>query len=141
LAAWTLEALPAGRTVTGVVMLGAALSSGYPLGPALAKVEEEIWNFWSPLDLVLLVAGTLLFGTVDGQHAVSAGLCGFSMPEYIGAAERELYQSRLRQRGYDPRMVSQFHLGGHFGWANRVLVAESVTPLLLGEDEQAVSAR
>jgi hypothetical protein len=28
--------------------------------------------------------------------------------------------------------AGQFHLGGHFDWANRVFVAEAVAPLLRG---------
>ncbi len=35
-----------------------------------------------------------------------------------------------RQQCHKLRMARQFHLGGHFGWANRVFVAEVVAPLL-----------
>jgi pimeloyl-ACP methyl ester carboxylesterase len=139
MAVWTLEALPEGRAVTGAVLLGPALSPAYPLGPALRKVERGLWNFWSPLDLLLLGACTLLFGTADGQHAVSAGWCGFSVPQGAGLEERECYAARLRQYRYEARMARQFHLGGHFGWANRVFVAEAVAPLLLGSRAQALA--
>jgi len=49
-----------------------------------------------------------------------------------------LYRDRLRQRGYRPRMLGQFHWGGHLGWANRVFVAETVAPLL-GENPSGQS--
>jgi pimeloyl-ACP methyl ester carboxylesterase len=132
MAAWALEALPEEWAVTGAVMLGAALSSRFPLGPALRKVKGCLWNFWSPLEFPLLGAGTLLFGTVDGRHSLSAGLCGFAVPQGASSEEKELYQGRLRQCCYQLGMARQFHFGGHFGWANRVFVAEVVAPLLSG---------
>ena len=137
LATWVLEALPAGRTITGAVLLGPALSPTYPLGAALAKLDTALWNFWSPLDLFVLGAGTLLFGTVDGRYTFSAGFCGFVEPKGAGPEERGLYRSRLQQSCYRPRMAVRFHLGGHFGWANRVFVAEVVAPLLKPARSQA----
>jgi hypothetical protein len=83
------------------------------------------------LDVFVLGAGTLLLGTVDGRHAVSAGCIGFSLPTAANREVRELYRLRLRQCRYSPAKVRQFHLGGHFGCANRVFVAETVAPLLL----------
>jgi pimeloyl-ACP methyl ester carboxylesterase len=129
-ATWALEALPEGRFVTAAVLLGVALSPGYPLSAALRRVERGLWNFWSPLDLLLLAAGTFVFGTVDGRHAVSAGCVGFTVPEGAGREKKELYAARLRQERYRPGMAWQFNLGGHFGWANRVFVAETLVPLV-----------
>ena len=138
-AAWALEALPEGCAVTGAVMLGAALSPAFPLGPALQKVQGHLWNFWSPLDLPLLGAGTLIFGTADGKHSVSAGLCGFTVPDGATAEVKELYRKRLRQCPYDLRMVRQFNLGGHFGCVNRVFIAEAVAPLLFADSCQTLA--
>jgi pimeloyl-ACP methyl ester carboxylesterase len=132
-AAWALEELPEGHSVTAVAMLAAALSPAFPLGPALCKVQRCLWNFWSPLDLPLLGMGTLIFGTSDGRHSISAGLCGFSVPREACAEVQELYRTRLRQHRYGLRMARQFHLGGHFGCANRVFVGEVVAPLLFGD--------
>jgi hypothetical protein len=86
---------------------------------------------------VLLMTGTFLAGTADGRHSVSAGFCGFSMPPGAISEEQRLYRDRLRQRGYALGMLRQFHWGGHFGWTNRVFVAEEVVPLLA---EDAVRA-
>ncbi len=106
---------------------------GHSGGATIAVwVLGVLWSFWSPLDLLMLAAGTLLFGTVDGRHVVSAGCVGFSAPKAGDGEESVLYRDRLRQRRYTPTMVRQFHLGGHFGWANRVHVAETVAPLLFG---------
>jgi pimeloyl-ACP methyl ester carboxylesterase len=133
-AVWAMEALPPGHSVSTAVLLGPALSPSYRLGPALRRVKRAMWSFWSPLDLVFLAAGTFLFGTADGRHTASAGLRGFSLPPDASAEEASLYWDRLRQRCYAPRMLGQFHWGGHFGWANRVFVAEEVAPLLHGGD-------
>ncbi|MBY0231403.1 MAG: hypothetical protein K2W96_19130 [Gemmataceae bacterium] len=108
----------------GVVMLASGLSPQYPLGAALARVRGRMRNFWSPLDLVYLGAGTLLCGTADGRHTVGAGLRGFA-----GA-----HGDKLRQVGYEARWAGRFHLGGHFGCVNRVFVAETLAPLLRGEE-------
>jgi pimeloyl-ACP methyl ester carboxylesterase len=126
LAVWTLEALPEGRSIAAAVLLGAALSPRYPLAAALGRTQRGIWNFFSPLDWIFLTIGTILFGTFDGRHGVSAGWRGFALPR----AESALYQDRLHQRGYHPRMIGCFHPGGHLGWSNRVFVSEVVAPLV-----------
>jgi len=138
-AVWAVEALPPTHPVGTAVLLAPALSPAYDLTPALRKVEGGVWHFWSPLDVVFLAAGTLLFGTSDGRHAVSAGCCGFSLPGGARPADVALYRDRLRQRGYRPRMLGQFHWGGHLGWANRVFVAETVAPLLGENPVRAIS--
>lgn len=130
MAVWTLEALPPGRTVNSAVLLGPALSTCYSLESALKKVETGIWNFWSPLDVFFLVALTGGLGTLDGRHRTSAGFNAFARPSGASQDVKKLYRERLNQRCYSPAMANQFHMGGHFGWANRVFVAETLTPIL-----------
>src|SRR5262249_4382434 len=72
-----LECLPPGRTVTAAHLLAPAISRRYDLSQALTHVETGIWNFYSPLDFVLLTIGTSLVGTADGKHDVGAGAWGF----------------------------------------------------------------
>jgi pimeloyl-ACP methyl ester carboxylesterase len=130
LAVWVLEALPEQRTITAAILLGVALSPRYPLARALERTERGIWNFFSPLDLLFLALGTFLFGTFDGRHAISAGCCGFVPPDDMNLPDQALYLHRLHQHRYHPRLLGRFNAGGHFGWANRVFVAETVAPLL-----------
>ncbi len=134
-AVWALEALPPGATATAAVLLAPALSPGYDLTPALRRVTRGVWNFWSPLDLLYLAAGTLLAGTADGRHTVAAGCRGFSPPRAARPGADGLYRDRLRQVGYRPARVGQFHWGGHLSCANRVFVAESVAPLLAADPQ------
>ena len=47
---------------------------------ALRAVRREIVVFWSPLDVVILGAGTRVFGTIDRVRTFGAGLVGFVVP-------------------------------------------------------------
>ena len=133
MAAWVLEELPAGRTVTAAAMLGPALPCNYPLATALSRVEQALWSFWTPLDVLYLGVGTLACGNLDGSHAPSGGWVGFRPPPKTSPAEQALYQSRLRQCRFEPSMLGQGHFGGHMSWANRLFVAEEVAPRVFGE--------
>lgn len=126
--ALTLGVLPPREIVNAAVMLGPALSHDFDLAPALGRVKDSVWNFWSYGDFVLCAAGTLICGCVDGKHTLSAAFRGFSMP--FDSARREIYERKLRQVRWSTRFAKQFHLGGHFGLANRVFVAETIAPIL-----------
>jgi pimeloyl-ACP methyl ester carboxylesterase len=125
-----LEALPAGRQVTSAILLAAAIAPNYPLQTALSKTERGVWNFWSPLDWFFLGAGTLVFGTLDGQLRCSAGMIGFQEPTDLSEAEQLAYREQLHQERYSPQMARTFNLGGHFGCTNRAFVETWVAPLL-----------
>jgi pimeloyl-ACP methyl ester carboxylesterase len=132
LAVKTLECLPPGRTVAAAYLLAPAISRGYDLSRALGHVEAGVWNLYSPLDCVLLTLGTSLVGTVDGKHDVGAGAWGFRLPSALSRNQRRAYHARLHQYRYRPRLARLWHLGGHFGWTNRVFVSEWLTPLIGG---------
>lgn len=130
LAVLILEALPADHRVTSAILLGPALSVRYPLTTALQHTERGIWNFWSYLDVIFCGAGTLLLGTIDGRWQPSSGMLSFRAPTSLSAADRQLYQQKLHQQPYSPRMARTFNLGGHFGCVNRVFVETWIAPLL-----------
>jgi pimeloyl-ACP methyl ester carboxylesterase len=111
----TLEYLPPGRKVTGVILLAVAVSRTFDLREALSKTERGIWNFYSPGDLVFLIAGTTLFGTYDGKHAPAAGAFGFKEPAGLDDAGRDLYRSKLHEVPFNLRMIASGNWGGHFG--------------------------
>lgn len=130
LAILILEALPASHRVTTAILLAPAISAGYPLTAALQRTERGIWNFWSCLDVIFCGAGTLLLGTIDGRMQPSSGMIGFHEPAGFSDCDRQLYQQKLHQQPYSPRMARDFNLGGHFGCVNRVFVETWVAPLL-----------
>src|SRR5258708_37899168 len=104
-----------GLACTETILLVPCLSPSYPLCLALQKVQGQLWNFWSPLELPLLGAGTFLFGTSDGRHSISGGLCGFYPPRGSPREVKDLYRTRLRHCRYALRVLRQIHLRGHFG--------------------------
>jgi len=128
-----LERLPPHASVTGAVLLNAALSPHYNLSAALAHAEHGIWNFRSIFDVFFVGIGTAVAGTVDGKYTPSAGMVGFRVPSGLDAASRELYETRLRDVPFRAAMMADFHFGGHMGPSNRVFVARQVAPLINGK--------
>ena len=104
IAVFTAEAMPEGRQLDGLVLLSASISSGYDLTKALAHCREGIVNFYNKGDAGVLGVGTVVLGTVDGTHGLSAGLVGFDdfdKPGYEG-----LYQVRMENVATDSHTTS-----------------------------------
>ncbi len=123
-----LELLPE-VSVDAVTLLAPALSPGYDLSKALQAVRQEMVVFYSPLDLLILGAGTRIFGTVDGIKSVSAGLVGFRVPDQIDSSSQQHYQ-RLRQVRWNPEMALCGYFGGHFGPDLPQFLRKYVVPVL-----------
>jgi hypothetical protein len=119
------------NAVERAILLAPALSPGYDLSAALAAVRRELVVFWSPLDLVVLGAGTRIFGTADRVRSVAAGLVGFRTPRPAGPASEGAY-NRLRQVRWAPRMAAAGNLGGHLGPDSPIFLRKYVLPLLRG---------
>ncbi len=126
--AYTLEALEPGRKITGGIMLVPALSPGYSLKLAVARTERGIWNFCSHGDVLFLGVATLLFGTTDGRHGVSAGNLGFASRVVQDAVHSET--AVLRNVGYHWNMLSTGHWGGHLSISSSRFIARDVAPLI-----------
>lgn len=76
-AVFAAEAMPEGRSVDGLVLLSASISSPYDLSKALQHSRGGLLNFYNPEDVGLLAIGTTIAGNVDGARGESAGLIGF----------------------------------------------------------------
>ena len=126
-ATWTCEAMRWGRKVDGVVMLAAALSPGYRLTTALDSTTRGIVNFYSSRDVLLLWAGTSIYGTMDGKHSTSAGNVGFSVP--TGELRTKEYD-KLFQVPWRSEMARTGHLGMHLTSGTASFVARYVAPLV-----------
>ncbi len=122
----TAEFLPAGLSLTGIVLLAPAMSSRYSCDAAMQRTERGIWSFYSAGDVWFLGLTTLVLGTFDGVHWPGSGCIGFAHRSEPGPAA----QCQLRQIPYRLGMTSQFNLGGHFGCVHRVFVAETIAPIL-----------
>ena len=94
------------QTVERVVLLAPALSPRYDLTGALRAVRREMVVFWSPFDLIILGAGTRVFGTMDRVKTVGAGWSVFGFPPLDHSdAARSLAYAKLRQVRWRPLMV------------------------------------
>ncbi len=127
MALFTLEQLSPEVKVSAGLLLLAAVSPAYDYRPALRGTTRGLWNFSSLGDLYALGLGTLLLGTCDGRHAISAGCQGFHQrPSDKSAA----HGPELTEIRFQPRMVWDGNLGGHFGAVNPRFVRKWIAPLL-----------
>ncbi len=125
-----LEELPQGEEVDRLILLAGAVSPAHDLRPALAHCRVGLWNYYQPQDVVALWAGTIVAGTADGHHLMSAGAVGFWPNADLSEAEKDLVKRKLVQMPYEPRMALSGNLGGHFQCVNRRFVAQWIAPVL-----------
>jgi len=126
---WALEAMPESCRVDRAILLAPALAPAYDLSEALKRVDKRMYVMHSPADVGLMAAGTMIFGTMDGQHSVSAGLTGFELPAQ--AADVHQY-AKVRQIQWSLDLVKSGHLGGHMGWTTTRFARDYLAPILLG---------
>jgi hypothetical protein len=129
LVVFALEQLPA-DSVEDVVLLSAGLSPGYDLTRALAAVRRRAIVVHSPLDGVVLGLGTLLFGTLDRRHSVSAGLTGFQWDRKRQTPWQQRQYAKLVQIRWAPWMVTLGYLGEHATSTSTSFTARVIAPLL-----------
>jgi hypothetical protein len=123
------------QTVERVILLAPALSPGYDLARALRAVRREMVVFWSPLDVLVLGAGTRLFGTIDRVKSVSSGLVGFQIPSVDDSdPTRNQGYAKLRQVRWRPRMAATGYFGGHLGPDSPLFLRKYIVPLLRVEE-------
>jgi hypothetical protein len=120
-----LERLPA-ESVDVAVLLAPAVSPNYDLEPALRAVRRKLIVFWSPLDLLILGAGTLVFGTIDRRHTISAGLVGFRNVDRLSPAAL----GKFEQIRWTPVMCRTGYFGGHVGPDLPWFLERYVAPIL-----------
>jgi len=134
IAVFAAEAMPAGREIDGVVLLGAALSPRYNLAKALAKTRKGILNSYSCKDNVLNW-GTRIFGTIDRQFTRAAGHVGFEMPEGLTEEEQALYRTKLKQLAWCEAMAEEGeHWGGHLSSGGEAYLARHIAPWVVGKE-------
>jgi hypothetical protein len=131
IAVWALERLPEDLKVDDVLLLAPALSSDYDLTPALRHVNGHVYAFTSPYDVFILGAGTMLFRTMDGKHADSAGRIGFVKPDGADDAQYE----KLVQEPYQAAWIKYGNIGDHIGVMSRRFVATVIAPLVVPPEQ------
>jgi pimeloyl-ACP methyl ester carboxylesterase len=131
MALFVLEHLSEDQAVTSVTLLSAAVSRRFDVERLLDRTTAGIWNFYSPLDLPTVGIGTMLFGTMDRRHAVSAGALGFQTKHHnlMSSEDPQQQHPRLNQIPYQKGMAKSWNFGGHFGSTNAVLVRDNIVPI------------
>jgi pimeloyl-ACP methyl ester carboxylesterase len=127
IAVMAAEKLPMDVRVTSIILLAAALSPDYDLGPALQHTQRGIFNYYSTHDRIFLDAGTRVAGTIDRSHTSAAGSVGFNKP--AGNGNRGDYD-KLHQIAWESEMAWSGHWGDHFGWTNPGFVRKYLAPLV-----------
>jgi pimeloyl-ACP methyl ester carboxylesterase len=129
LAVFAAEAMPEGRLLDGIVLLGGAISPTYNLASALRKTKKGLLNSHSERDHFVLRWGTRLFGTTDRQFTPACGCVGFETPATLTPDERQLYQQKLRQLPWCEDMADQCqHWGGHLSSGGESFLANHIAP-------------
>jgi pimeloyl-ACP methyl ester carboxylesterase len=128
MAVWVAEAMDRSDCIKGLVLINASLSREYDLDKALRNTDQGIVNYYSGHDWVLLGVGTTVYGTMDGEHAVSAGMEGFWTPSDLPDSYDRLYQI-----GWTKKMAHSGHGGGHLSSGGAKFVARYVAPLVRAE--------
>jgi pimeloyl-ACP methyl ester carboxylesterase len=132
IAVWALEKLPPDVKIDKMILLASALSPDYDMSKALAHVRGNCYSFCSENDVLVLGAGTKMFGTIDGKKTEAAGQFGFVFPAGGDAAE----YAKLVQKPYDKAWLQLYHnLGDHLGCMNRSFVEKVVAPLLAPQEK------
>ena len=133
MALFALEQLPAGHSVTSVTLMAAAVSRNFDVARLLDRTRFGIWNFYSPLDLPTVGLGTIIFGTMDRRHGVSAGALGFQVADESTPSARNFAVAgpKLHQVRFRLNMIKCWNFGGHFGSTNAVFVRRHIAPILL----------
>ncbi len=133
-AVFAAEALPEGRTIDGVVLLGGALSPTYNLAPALRRTRKGLLNSYSCRDTIILNWGTRLFGTTDRQFTRAAGCTGFREPADLHETERRLYREKLHQLPWCEEMAETcHHWGGHIASGGELFLSKHIAPWIKTE--------
>jgi hypothetical protein len=134
-----VEEMDQGREIDRVVLLAGAISPLHDMRTVLGRVRVGVWSYYQPQDVVALWAGTLVAGTADGHHIMSAGAVGFWRRPGLSDHEQQLYRDKLVQLPYQPQMLTSGNLGGHFQCTGRKFVAQWISPLLTGEPSARVA--
>jgi pimeloyl-ACP methyl ester carboxylesterase len=129
IAVFAAEALPEGRQIDSIVLLGAALSPTYNLARALARTRKGLLNSYSTRDTLILGWGTRIFGTTDRKFTPAAGSLGFQMPANLSHEETQLYNQKLIQLPWMPQMADTGrHYGGHISCGCETHLTQNIAP-------------
>ena len=125
---WALSQLPEDVLIDDLILVAPALSPGYDLSPALARVRGRCFSFNSLGDVAVLGAGTRTMGTIDRVKTDAAGRVGFTTP----ATTQDISQyAKLRQVYYQAEFLKLANNGEHMGAMMSPFAARVLAPVIL----------
>jgi pimeloyl-ACP methyl ester carboxylesterase len=131
IAVFALEQMPSGRSIDGVCLLASSLNDTYDLTRALGHVRNEVTNFSSMLDVLVLGVGVGVAGTVDRGEGSAAGLSGFKLPASASAGTKSLYAERLVEMPWEAPYILYGNAGDHLGASSSGFVKHFMAPIVL----------
>jgi pimeloyl-ACP methyl ester carboxylesterase len=122
-----LENLPA-DVVDRAFLLAPSLSATYDIRPALQKVKDGLYVFYSKRDTAYLGIWTGILGNSDRRWGASSGRIGFQTA-CTNADDAVLYQ-KLHQRPWQPADRAAGNDGRHYGDHHPDFVRLHILPLV-----------
>jgi pimeloyl-ACP methyl ester carboxylesterase len=119
-----LEHLPADVSVKRCILVAGAFSPEYDLSPALERVAERMYVYYSPGDWLTVGLGTCIFGCNDGVHGFAVGNRGPLLRDHPH------YREKLVVRKYTWRWLKYGYIGDHPTARSRGFLAKEVLPAL-----------
>jgi len=134
-----LGLLPRDVMVENAVMCGPSISPDADWSQALPVVRGTVYYQRSWLDIALLGVGSLLVGSTDRKHCISAGVVGFRPPAELDEEARRLYREKLVEVRWRPSFALGGYLGEHLTQYGPGHVIRNMSRMLAGdwqEDER-----
>jgi pimeloyl-ACP methyl ester carboxylesterase len=128
IAVWALERLPNDVAVDNVILVAPAFSPDYDLTRALRHVRGKMYAFTSAGDIVMLGAGTRIFGTIDRKKTAAAGLVGLHPPPQADAVQ----YAKLVEKRYTLAWLRFGNFGDHTGPMSVCFARDYLAPMLAG---------
>lgn len=142
LIAWALESIPelerggigdqeieppgGPAMVDAVILIASGLSPRFNLQPAMHQVKGHVYHFASRSDNLILGIGTILFGTLDRERRLGAGMVGFLLPEGLVLPD----YAQFAEIPYDPAWQIIGHEGGHLDMMSTDFGETVIAPLI-----------
>ena len=122
--------LPTDFRLERVLLISPALSPNVDLSAILSRSRQRMFFYRSPMDVLILGAGTLVFGTTDRRHVPAAGMIGLRR-----------HADQIEELVWRPKMILLGNLGGHLGAFSGAFVRKFILPLFEPTESPRIAIR
>lgn len=125
---WLLEDLPDDVQIDIAILTAPMISTTYDLTRALQHVRGKCYSFTNSADFAISGLTTILFGTMDRKHRISAGEFGFVAPPTADP----MHYAKLVPMPHRWEWIRYENYGFHMGCSAPPFVENVIAPLLKG---------